>query len=808
MADPGSRKFAGRVGSIVLKALFAVLLLALPISAQAPGEWTVSGSLNTARANHAAATLPNGEALIAGGISESGATLKSAEIYNLTSNSFTTLPTGLPTAASGMTATVLNDNTVLLAGGLNGSGAPRSAAELYDPTQNTFTALPAMTKARSHHTATLLLNGSVLIAGGSNASGPLANLEIYNPTSKTFTAAGKLEFARQDHTATLLYDGTVLIAGGSNASGPLASAELFNPDSGAVTEVGSLNEARTLATASLLLDIEGTVLIEGGQDATGTDLNSAESYDPATATFTMLTAPMITPRSGHIGLTLPYNGKVLIAGGTSDGAPVTANELYDPVTGTFVANEPMSVARDEFAANFFALPAVGQVLVSGGVDSNGTPLALSETFSYQTIRTDQPDYPPGSPVIIYGAGWTPGETVLIQIQQSNNETEEFSDTADSTGSFTDYNNFEISDTDGGVVFQMTATGQTSGLTAQDRFTDTVETVTLGTQSPSPVLAGGTGATTGATYSVNCTSSNTGSDDITYSLVSAVGTGTSAGTAWTVPTGVTVTFSRQDNTCTASTLTIKTACTTPQQTYSFFLQGEQTNDGTYAFSTANGLVVTGYGAGCATPTPTKTATPTATATKTATATATATATVTATATPTPTPTTTVLTTGSSWTVPPGVTSVKAECIGAGGNGSTGSSGFEGGGGGAAGDYAQLASLSVTPGNSISFQLGAAGGSPTTTGATWFNAASLTCTSGVCCAAKGGASATSSSGATANTTTTDVGLPKYNGGGGGSSTTLRGGGGGGGAAGLNGVGAAGGAPPSSTGGTGGTGDDGNG
>ena len=182
---------------------------------------------------------------------------------------------------------------------------------------------------------------------------------------------------------------------------------------------------------------------------------------------------MITPRSGHIGLTLPYNGKVLIAGGTSDGAPVTANELYDPVTGTFVANEPMSVARDEFAANFFALPAVGQVLMSGGVDSTGTPLALTETFSYQTIRTDKPDYPPGSPVIIYGAGWAPGETVLIEIQQSNNENEEFSDTADSTGSFTDYNNFEISDTDGGVVFQMTATGQTSGLTAQDRFTDSV-----------------------------------------------------------------------------------------------------------------------------------------------------------------------------------------------------------------------------------------------------------------------------------------------------------------------------------------------
>ena len=147
-----------------------------------------------------------------------------------------------------------------------------------------------------------------------------------------------------------------------------------------MTEAGSLNEARTLATASLLLDFEGTVLIEGGQDATGADLDTAEAYDPATASFTTLAAQMITPRSGHVGLTLPYNGKVLIAGGTSDGQPVADNELYDPVTGTFVANDPMSVARDEFAANFFALPAVGQVLLSGGVDSTGTPLALTETF--------------------------------------------------------------------------------------------------------------------------------------------------------------------------------------------------------------------------------------------------------------------------------------------------------------------------------------------------------------------------------------------------------------------------------------------
>ena len=130
----GPRKSAGHIGAIVLKALIVVIAMALPLSAQGPGTWTLSGNLNTARANHAAAMLPNGQALIVGGTGSTGAALSSAEIFNLSSNSFTTLPTGLAVGVSGLTATVLNDNTVLLAGGANTAGVPVNAAELYSPT--------------------------------------------------------------------------------------------------------------------------------------------------------------------------------------------------------------------------------------------------------------------------------------------------------------------------------------------------------------------------------------------------------------------------------------------------------------------------------------------------------------------------------------------------------------------------------------------------------------------------------------------------------------------------------------------------
>lgn len=222
-AHQDARQPAGRIGAAVLKALLIVIAVAMPLSAQAPGLWTLSGNLNIARANHAAAMLPSGQALIVGGTGSSGNALTSAEIFSLTGNTFTTVPTGLTVGVSGLTATVLNDNTVLLAGGLDGSGNPVAAAQLFDPSINGFITLPAMNAARSHHTATLLADGRVLIAGGSGPSGQLASLEVFDPNSRTFSAVGNLQNARQDHTATLLADGTVLIAGGSNTAGPLAS---------------------------------------------------------------------------------------------------------------------------------------------------------------------------------------------------------------------------------------------------------------------------------------------------------------------------------------------------------------------------------------------------------------------------------------------------------------------------------------------------------------------------------------------------------------------------------------------------------
>ena len=77
----------------------------------------------------------------------------------------------------------------------------------------------------------------------------------------------------------------------------------------------------------------------------------------------------------------------------------------------------------------------------------------------------------------------------------------------------------------------------------------------------------------------------------------------------------------------------------------------------------------------------------------------------------------LTNGTSWLVPPGVTSVDVECWGGGGAGGSATKVINNawGGGGAGGAYAKKAAISVTAGNPYSYSIGAGGVSSLTSNA---------------------------------------------------------------------------------------------
>jgi hypothetical protein len=156
----------------------------------------------------------------------------------------------------------------------------------------------------------------------------------------------------------------------------------------------------------------------------------------------------------------------------------------------------------------------------------------------------------------------------------------------------------------------------------------------------------------------------------------------------------------------------------------------------------------------------------------------------------TPLVTVLTSGTSWTVPSDWSSSnnKIEVIGGGGGSGAGAGGNGCGGGGGGGAYAAVTNLTLTPGASVAYSVGTGGtagsigGSGGAGGATYFNGTAGTGNNSVQ-AGGGGAGIFEGAGGAGGTVVNGTG---HAGGGGGAGNGINDGPGGGGAGGPNGTG----------------------
>src|SRR5262249_22656913 len=112
------------------------------------------------------------------------------------------------TARENHTATLLSNGEVLVTGGDNNTDGYLASAELYNPATGKFTSANNMTEPRSGHEAVLLKNGQLLVAGGLNATtygGPsLASAELYNPATGTWTPTSSMITGRESFALILL----------------------------------------------------------------------------------------------------------------------------------------------------------------------------------------------------------------------------------------------------------------------------------------------------------------------------------------------------------------------------------------------------------------------------------------------------------------------------------------------------------------------------------------------------------------------------------------------------------------------------
>ncbi len=196
-------------------------------------------------------------------------------------------------------------------------------------------------------------------------------------TDKGFLPTGSMRDERLRHAATLLSDGRVLITGGVTSDGSeLDTAEIYDPATGTFRFTsGRMEVPRAGHTATPLKD--GRVLIAGGRSCVQGCLESAELYDPATEIFSSV-GDMTVGRTDHTA-TLLADGRVLIVGGTGSNEATGSAELYDPSTGVFARTGALWDVDHAFG-HTATLLSNDKVLIAGGVTSSDFVLGNAELY--------------------------------------------------------------------------------------------------------------------------------------------------------------------------------------------------------------------------------------------------------------------------------------------------------------------------------------------------------------------------------------------------------------------------------------------
>ena len=185
-------------------------------------SWSRTGDIGPARSGARAVTLTDGRVLLVGGSGpdSDNAPLARAEIYDPASELW--LAAGvLALPREDFALVALPDGGALVVGGISGgeTAAATTTAERFDP-RTGWSSAGSMQSAAANRTAMLLRDGRVLVAGG--LAGPdftmgsvaIADAEIYDPATNTWTATTPLPEPRERASAVTLDDGSILLVGG------------------------------------------------------------------------------------------------------------------------------------------------------------------------------------------------------------------------------------------------------------------------------------------------------------------------------------------------------------------------------------------------------------------------------------------------------------------------------------------------------------------------------------------------------------------------------------------------------------------
>lgn len=308
------REFLARAAAATALTVALALLSPAPTRAQdpAPGAWGKRAEMIEANSEFALAEA-GGKLYVLGGYPASRESVRTVQVYDIKSDTWTLGPPLPQVNNHGMAATV--DGIVYLIGGqtdpkvayvdtvyaldpkagrwvakarmpiarsagapvvLDGKiyvagGRPPHGSEfaVYDPKADAWEKLPPMPTARNHIIGAAI-NGKVYVAGGRLGGGFTSEqtevFEVYDPRTRTWSSAAPMPSKRSGHNGVVA-DGCLHVWGGEYKDGMYAEHDVYDPASDTWTRLADMPIPVHGVTGAAFVD--GLIFVTGGGIAKG-----------------------------------------------------------------------------------------------------------------------------------------------------------------------------------------------------------------------------------------------------------------------------------------------------------------------------------------------------------------------------------------------------------------------------------------------------------------------------------------------------------------------------------------------------------
>ena len=310
-------------------------------------RWSAAQSLNKPRKSPATVRLPDGSAIVIGGINDDDVPFSSTKIYSAANGAWADGPLLGVARGQPLAATIAGGRVLVLSDVSATDTAALSTTEIYDPSSGSWSRGASLTGLRLH-TLVALADGRALGLGQDAADAePSLVAVIYDPAADAWRGIDA-PTPRIWFEIVALQDGGALAIGG-NDGGELfggdgsvtARVDRLDPETGHWSPVASMPTARASTTSVVLAD--GRVLVAGGTGGQGGPdrgpaLTRVEVFDPESDAWTVAD-DLREPRYDAQLVTL-RDGDVLLLGGAKDfntefdtpwcPAPMTSVERFTP----------------------------------------------------------------------------------------------------------------------------------------------------------------------------------------------------------------------------------------------------------------------------------------------------------------------------------------------------------------------------------------------------------------------------------------------------------------------------------------------